>query len=145
MKVWNIIKEWFRDNMKNLESYITLQDEKLLLEMAQVGKMNNNLTIYIRSNDPGNIPHFHIVDSKTLGDKFHTCIEIEKNNYFHHTGKEGVLSSKERKELDRFLKEKHKNRSYSNWTYLLQLWNDNNSHVEVDELQDQPDYKNIAK
>ena len=49
--------------------------DDMLLEMAQIGNINKTLVIYVRSNDPGNIPHFHIVDKTTLGDKFHTCIK----------------------------------------------------------------------
>lgn len=33
-----------------------------LLEMAKVGPLNDELVIYIWTNDGGNIPHFHIVD-----------------------------------------------------------------------------------
>ena len=65
----------------------------MLLEMARVGDMDSKLAIYIRSNDPGNIPHFHIVDQVTMGDKFHTCIKIETAEYFHHTGKEDILNA----------------------------------------------------
>lgn len=134
--------------MKNLQDYIQcfdIETEKLMLEMAQIGNMDSKLTIYVRSNDPGNIPHFHIVDKSTLGKEFHTCIEIQTNKYFHHTGKEDNLNSKQRKELNDFLKSKHRNRSLSNWMYLLQIWNDNNSNIEVDELQTQPDYTDIKE
>ena len=54
--------------MKNLSEILISDDSNLLLEMARVGDMDNKLAIYIRSNDPGNIPHFHIVDQATLGD-----------------------------------------------------------------------------
>ena len=140
--------------MKTLKEQIEMQiadvprnDERLMLEMAQIGKFDKNkFTVYVRSDDAGNIPHFHIVDTHTLGAEFHTCVEIRTNRYFHHTGKEDILNSKQRKALNEFLKDKHKNKSFSNWSWLLQLWNDgNNSSVEVDELQIQPDYTNIEE
>ena len=42
----------------------------------------------------GYIPYFHIKDTISNGKKFHTCVKIEKPEYFHHTGKERVLNSK---------------------------------------------------
>lgn len=134
-----------KDHIENVVEDIPRNDERLMLEMAQIGKFDKNkLTIYVRSDDAGNIPHFHIVDTPTLGARFHTCVEIKRNRYFHHTGKEDDLSLKQRKMLNMFLKEPHRNKSFSNWSWLLQLWNDgNNSKMEVDELQDQPDYTTI--
>ena len=46
--------------MKNLSEILISDNTDMLLEMARVGDMDSKLAIYIRSNDPGNIPHFHI-------------------------------------------------------------------------------------
>lgn len=133
--------------MKDINEYIvgSLENEKLLLEMAQVGPLDNKLIIYIRSNDGGSIPHFHIVDKQTLGKDFHTCVEIKTNKYFHHTGKEDILNSKQRKNLNDFFKQKHKSAklNLTNWEYCLILWNDNNSNMNVPEDLEQPDYTEI--
>lgn len=133
--------------MKDINEYIvgSLENEKLLLEMAQVGPLDNKLIIYIRSNDAGNIPHFHIVDKQTLGKDFHTCVEIKTNKYFHHTGKEDILNSKQRKNLNDFFKQKHKSAklNLTNWEYCLILWNDNNSNMNIPEDLEQPDYTEI--
>ena len=126
--------------MKDLNEYI---NEQLLLEMAQVGDINKSLTIYVRSNDPGNIPHFHIVDKSTLGNHFHTCIQIESNKYFHHTGKEGILNSKERKKLVEFLKQKNEEFDITNYQTIIRLWNLGNSKKKVDKNFKMPDYKEI--
>lgn len=132
--------------MTDIIKDIPKNDERLMLEMAQIGRFDKNkLTIYVRSDDPGNIPHFHIVDTQTLGAHFHTCVEIKTNRYFHHTGKEDVLSSKQRKELNSFLKSRYKNKGFSNWSWVLINWNGNNSDMLVNELQDQPDYTNIEE
>ena len=87
--------------MKSLKDYITnfniiddtLNNERMLTEMAAIGNINSKLCIYVRMNDPGKIPHFHIVDQSTLGLVFHTCVKIKVAEYFHHTGKEDVLNS----------------------------------------------------
>lgn len=129
------------NNMKELKEVLIdrFDPNKLLLEMAKVGEPNSELTIYIRSNDPGNIPHFHIVDSATLGDEFHTCIKIETPEYFHHTGKENVLNSKQKKMLMKFFSRKDKwGDNY--WDIVLQEWNRNNSNKEVNRKQPIPNY-----
>lgn len=133
--------------MKDLNEYIigTIENERLMLEMAQLGEIDNKLIVYIRSNDAGNIPHFHIVDKRTLGKEFHTCVEIKTNKYFHHTGKEDVLNSKQRKNLNDFFKQKHKSTklNLTNWEFCIVLWNMNNSNMNVPEDLEQPDYSEI--
>ena len=100
----------------------------VLSEIAQIGYVGS-YQIYIHTNDPGNVPHFHIWDLSTRGEKFHTCIRIDCAKYFHHTGKEDVLNSKLRKELIAFLKSPYRNRGISVWEHLIDTWNDNNSNV----------------
>lgn len=130
--------------MKTLKEHLEfdLNNEKMILEMASIGDIDNKLTIIIRMNDPGNIPHFHIVDKVTLGDKFHTCIKIEIPEYFHHTGKEDVLNSKQRKLLVTYLSSEIK-KGLSAWEYLVMTWNMNNSKMNIDANTPMPDYNNL--
>ena len=116
-------------------------EDKMLLEMASIGNIDNTLCVVIRMNDAGNIPHFHIMDKSTLGKKFHTCVKIETPEYFHHTGKVDVLNSKQRKSLVEFLKSSHRNGT--KWEMLIDLWNINNSTIKVDDNIDMPDYTKI--
>lgn len=120
-----------------------LQDERMLMEMTSIGDIDSKLTIIIRMNDPGNVPHFHIVDKTTLGSKFHTCIKIESAEYFHHTGKEDVLNTKQRKLLVDYLSSTNR-RGDLNWEYLVTTWNYNNSSVLVDENIPMPDYTKLS-
>ena len=131
--------------MLNLDIYLELpinQEERYLMEMANIGSIDNKLVAIIRMNDPGNIPHFHIVDKATLGRDFHTCIKIESPEYFHHEGKEDVLNSKQRKNLNDFLKDKNE-LGVTNWKYLVTTWNINNSNKNVDKDIAQPDYTKL--
>lgn len=131
--------------MINLDTYLELpidQEERYLIEMANIGSIDNKLVAIIRMNDPGNIPHFHIVDKATLGRDFHTCIKIEAPEYFHHEGKEDVLNSKQRKNLNDFLKNKNE-LGVTNWRYLVTTWNINNSNKNVDKDIVQPDYTKL--
>ena len=80
-------------------------NDSLLLE-SKCGEFGDYY-IYVNSDDSGNIPHFHMKDTNTDGKKFHTCIQLTKNNYFLHEGKTKVISSsKIRKELCKLLKSK---------------------------------------
>ena len=118
-------------------------NEQWLAEMAKVGKLDNEYDVVIWPKDNGEIPHFHIWDSNTRGDKFHTCIKIEKPEYFHHTGKENILNSKMKKELVKFLNSSYKGSNMTNWQLLVGYWNDNESKHNVDENQPIPNYMNL--
>ena len=109
-----------------------------LLEMALIGNVDE-YTISINTNDGGYIPHFHIKDSNSNGKKFHTCVKIEKPEYFHHTGKEGVLNSKLRKELVNFLQSETE-LGTTHWKYLVATWNKNNSNRKLPIEIAMPDY-----
>lgn len=129
--------------MRDLKEHLDFElNERFLFEMAQIGDLDNKLIIYVRSNEGGNIPHFHIVDKQTLGSKFHTCVKIENATYFHHTGKEDVLNSKQRKRLVEFLS-KDFDEDATNWEYLIMTCNANNSSTKLSKRMQMPDYTNL--
>ena len=89
----------------------------MLYEMASVGyfttfKKNGKqespkFKVFV-CGDEGEIPHMHIWDDETDGKKIHTCVCLDKIEYFHHTGKEDILTPKQKKFLFDFLKEECK-------------------------------------
>ena len=113
--------------------------DKILNEMARVGFTPDGYEIYVRTDDSGNIPHFHYWDRGTKGDIFHTCIRLDSPSYFHHTGKEDKLNSKQKKELVDFLESSYRT-GISMWEHILMLWNDNNSSVVINEDTKMPNY-----
>ena len=118
-------------------------NEELLQEMARIGYLDG-YEIYIHTDDSGNIPHFHIWDRNSKGEKFHTCIQIKEPKYFHHTGKENILNSKQKKDLYNLLQLPYrKNINITLWQHLIMSWNDNNSNILVDENQEMPDYTKL--
>lgn len=121
--------------------------ESMLLEMARVGFIDDEYEVYIHTDDPGNVPHFHIWDAETRGQKFHTCIRIESPEYFHHTGKEDYLNSSMRKELIKFLKSKPTKlkRYNTNWEVVVDMWNANNSKANVPDDLPMPDYTRLPR
>ena len=62
------------------------------------------------------IPHMHIWDDETDGKKIHTCVRLDKIGYFLHTGKEDILTPKQKKYLVDFLKEECKKTSVTKRT-----------------------------
>ena len=115
------------------------------LEMARVGITEDNLDIIIRTDDPGKIPHFHIIDRSSKDERNNEgCICIDGAEYFSHGSKTMTLNSKQRKELIEFLNEKPKNGGFAtNWRYILALWNDNNSDVILPMDLEMPDYSQL--
>ena len=75
------------------------ESHDMLYEMASVGyftTFNKNgkqesqkFKVFVCS-DEGEIPHMHIWDDETDGKKIHTCVCLDKIEYFHHTGKEDI-------------------------------------------------------
>lgn len=112
-----------------IDNYVYEQFD-ILNEMSQIGCVDR-FQIYVRTNDPGKIPHFHMWDKATHGQNFHTCIRIDKAEYFHHTGKEDVLSSKEKKLLVQFLNSIDPLDNITYWEVLVKEWDRNNSDVFI--------------
>lgn len=112
-----------------------------LEEMARIGFIDN-LEIFIWTDDPGNIPHFHIRDISTKGDEFNCCVRIDKAEYFKHTGKEDVLNHKQKKNLIEFLNSTSKlgGIEIKNWDKVIMYWNDNNSKLILPDDLEMPDY-----
>lgn len=112
--------------------------------MARVGFTSDSYEVYVNTDDGGKIPHFHY-RLKNDWNKFHTCIKIESPEYFHHTGKESVLNSKQIRSLIRFLNSPVSLSQYSekfsnNFELIIFLLNINNSDVIVDPETKIPDY-----
>lgn len=114
--------------------------------MARAGFTKDNYEVYVNTDDGGNIPHFHY-RLKSDWNKFHTCIRLDSPEYFHHTGKEDVLNSSQKKNLQKFLSSsvtlsRYKGKFENNFELLCFLWDINNSNVQSDDW-DLPDYTTL--
>lgn len=127
--------------MKTLEM---MMQEHILNEMALVGNVDN-FEIIVYTHDPGYIPHVHIIDASTRGEKFSSCVKLESAEYFPHGGKyKDKLNTKERKAFQTFMESKPRNKRYStNYEYACSMWNDNNSSVNIDENHPIPNYLDL--
>lgn len=127
--------------MKNLKEHIESQlESEPILEMRQVGQFVK-YSVYVYSNDHGNIPHFHVKDTATNGSKFHTCIEIKQNKYFQHGSKRDSFNNQEKKELDKFLHQKYpRNGEGNNWDFIANFWNECNPTNTIPFNLEQPNY-----
>lgn len=122
---------------------LTLREEDLL-EIARIGFTSDGYEVYINTDDPGNIPHFHY--RKKGSWEGHTCIRLDKPEYFLHGNKQAILNNKQKKELIYFLSAKPlKAKKFgTNWEFLLSMWNVNNSDIEISEDVQMPDYNKLS-
>ena len=112
--------------------------------MSRVG-YSNGYEVYVNTDDPGNIPHFHYRD-KDDWSKFHSCIRIDKADYFQHEGKEDTLNAHQRKDLQEFMESPVDDIKYgksfkNNWELVCFLWNINNSTKRIDDNIKMPNYR----
>ena len=122
---------------------IQIKEKQNIYGMSRVGFIGE-LEVYVNTNDAGSIPHFHLRDSDNW-DKFHTCIRIDKAEYFLHEGKEDILNSRQQKELQEFMESKVAIKKYSdkfenNWELVCFLWDMNNSNISIPEGTKMPNY-----
>jgi hypothetical protein len=124
-----------------------VSDDSMLLEYARVGFLKN-LEVYVMTDDPGYIPHFHIRDAATKGKEFDTCIEICSNKYFCHGRHTSRLNAQGRKALAEFMEGKCSNDKYeNNYELTVDMWNLNNSSVTIEYQKGQeiPNYREITE
>lgn len=126
-------RDIFVESLYNYQNNSYNDDYDYLTEMAVIkgGFMSIKLAIY---GSEGKYPHFHfykgiapekgVPQNKISGGG---CICIETANYFIHGRHTEKMDRKEIKALIDFLKSPHKQLTkYTNWEYLVTLWNDNN-------------------
>ena len=125
--------------------------ERHLHEMARVG-FADDLIVWVWTDDPGYIPHVHVVDRETKGERLDACIRLDSPAYFKHGTHTDELNASQRKEFHRFMHQPAKNGLFrTNYEYAVMLWNDNNSEVSVTAKTDNagntivPDYSEIAE
>jgi len=139
----------------NEKSSNSIEENDMLFEMASVGYFNTfkkngkpespKFKVFVNDSE-GNEPHMHIWDDDTNGKQLHTCVCLTKIEYFHHNGKEDVLTQDQKEQLVLFLKDEcKKNKRYkTNWEYALSMWNDNNiDKMQVDETSEVLDYTKL--
>lgn len=121
-----------------------------LNEMARVGIMANIYDVVVYTDDMGNIPHLHILDSATRGEDFDCCVRLGENRYFKHGRHQDELNVKQRKLFNEFMNQPCKSPKYrNNYEFAVEMWNVNNSNSYVQIVEDEngdiivPDYNEI--
>ncbi len=139
----------------NEKSSNVIEENDMLFEMASVGYFNTfkkngkpespKFKVFVNGGE-SNEPHMHIWDDDTNGKQLHTCVCLTKIEYFHHNGKEDILTQDQKEQLVLFLRDEcKKNKRYkTNWEYALSMWNDNNTDkTQVDETSEVLDYTKL--
>ncbi len=101
---------------------ITRDDGLILVERTQIG-IFCRLSIYVFGFESP-VPHFHILKGDPKQPAWETCIKIKQAEYYHHSGKEGVLNKKQKKALVTFLKKMRGDLNVDNWKCIVSVWGD---------------------
>lgn len=117
-----------------------------LEEMARIGFINkenkprqeSGLEVFVYTNDGGSIPHFHI---KIQGEQ-DACVRFDSAKYFSHGSKTSKISSKSAKQLDSMLRSVRRG-DETYWEFAIDMWNTNNSKMEIPYDLIQPDYTKL--
>ena len=116
-----------------------------LWEMAKCGETEDGLVLIIWTNDPGWIPHFHILNnSNPKKATFDACLKIETPEYFKHGHHTDILNSKQMKHVIKLLNTIIPT-GITRWQHLISNWNDNNSEQTVPYDLPIPDYMSLIK
>ena len=128
-----------------MPDYNQLKNEKGLAYVNEIVRITFTNDVYVYIDDFGNIPHFHYKKKDSIKD--YTCICLKEAKYFYHEDKQRTLNKRERKDLVEFLNSKTlKYRGdITNWEYLLDAWNSNNSSVLVEPNLPMPNYLELKK
>lgn len=103
---------------------------------------NPTYTVELRSNDNGNVPHFHIFD---VDRRFQTCVCIDKPQYFHHGVYDGVLNRRSCKALNELLRRQVNvgGQLMTNWDRIVKAWNGNSGRRTIGITVVCPDYTQL--
>lgn len=116
----------------------------------RIGFTDDGYEIFIVTDDYklSDVPHFHY-RKKEKGRKmsFHTCIRLDKAEYYHHTWNEDVLNDNQKENLIKFLSSKPKYDDFNtNWELLKFSWNHQNKYqMFLEKELEMPNYNNLKQ
>jgi len=117
-------------------------NEQLLLEMAEIGRIDGYKILIYGSEGP--TQHFHVENKEK---KISSCVKICEDGYFSHGTHKDTLDNKLVKKLKEFLNAPHKffgKHGYTNWQIICIYWNDNNPDYLIDlDTVKMPLYNNL--
>ena len=115
-----------------------------ILEEAEIPGLNlpglGDCKVHIFDNEGPYIPHFHIKNDS--GNKLNCAVKLFEADYFIHGQYKDKLNSKQRKELDKWLRSKSKDSFTTNWEEIVARWN-NTFNRQGLKLPTMPNYKDL--
>ena len=111
-------------------------------DMARIFFLTPEVEVYIRTDDGGNFPHFHVREWGNGKVVREVCIRFDKAAYDDPRGK--TLPNGLAEMLDDRLRRQnpHRIRPETYWETAIHAWNDNHSGLLDDDLK-QPDYRKL--
>ena len=103
-------------------SFITIPDDIIFTEgsiSVKNGKLHG-MKLYVFYRE-GTIPHFHLISKD---ETFKSAIRLDTASYFLHGEYQDILSSSERKVLQKYLisQNNKKFKGINNWQFLVMMW-----------------------
>ena len=106
------------------------------MDMAIVGKLNEEFTICVYTDDVYKVPHFHVCNEER---SFNACIYIEMADYLTHGSVNDKLNTEHKRQIMSFFESEDKF-GENHWVLLLKTWERNNPDVCVDIHTPMPNY-----
>ena len=136
----------YRDVIKELNE---LEESQELHEMARVCFLPpssvKGVEVYVNTDDAGNVPHFHI--RKRSGEnkyEWESCVMYTEPSYFNHEKHHVKLPGDYPRILNKVLKQKNKKiPTETYWQTAINMWNINNSSMDLPFDLKQPDYSRL--
>lgn len=96
-------------------------------DMSRIGAFGS-FYVVVYTDDPGTMPHVHVIDSATRGYIFDAGIRLDFADYDWHSGRLHALSPNDLNGFIEFMHEPSRNIHYrNNYEAAVNYWNDNNS------------------
>ena len=138
--------------MKRVIRQYTEEELEEIYGMSRIGWIpegtENTIEVYVHTNDPGNIPHFHVRKyGRNNNYDWEVCIKFESAEYFSHGRYSGKLPNRKvAKQLDDMLRDINKSSRYQGtyWERAIDEWNMNNSQIQLPLDLEQPDYSKLS-
>lgn len=132
------------------------RDQREMVDIARIGFIEDlGFEVFVRTDDEESVPHVHIWDYDTRGEKFNSCVKLLTPEYLTYRDKcNNVFNPRQKEAFTNFMSEVKTSLikrvpAMTNYEFSCWMWGDNNSNMDVDVQYDEndnpiiPDYSKL--
>lgn len=132
------------------------RDQREMVDIARIGFIEDlGFEVFVRTDDEESVPHVHIWDYDTRGEKVNSCVKLLIPEYLTHRDKcNNVFNPRQKEAFTNFMSEVKTSLikrvpAMTNYEFSCWMWGDNNSNMDVDVQYDEndnpiiPDYSKL--